>query len=91
MMAMKQQIKIIFAFIFMLSIFTTALHEMLPDHDESTCAVCVLVQHDSGLMPSSATILPYVYFHYQSISYTLKETPTLKLLSINSRAPPFFS
>ncbi len=91
MLAMKRQIKTIFAFLFILSIFTTSLHEMLPDHDESSCEICILVQHDSGLLPVSFTALPKIDSYYQTIAYTLVETPVLSLLSNNPRAPPSFS
>jgi hypothetical protein len=91
MRTMKRQIKTIFAFLFILSIFTTSLHEMLPDHDESSCEICILVQHDSGLLPVSFTALPKIDSYYQTITYTLVETPVLLLLSNNPRAPPSFS
>ena len=91
MLAMKRQIKTIFAFLFILSIFTTSLHEMLPDHDESSCEICILVQHDSGLLPVSFTPLPKIDSYYQAITYTLVKTPVLSRLSNNPRAPPSFS
>ena len=91
MLAMKRQIKTFFALLFILSIFTTSLHEMMPDHDESSCEICILVQHDSGLLPVSFTVLPKIDTYYQTIPYHLHETPVLSILSINPRAPPSFS
>jgi hypothetical protein len=91
MPAMKRKINTFLALLFILSTLTTSLHEMMPQHDESSCEVCILVQHDSGLVPQEYAALPEISACCGKI--LLFETQRLLVLipTTNPRAPPFFS
>lgn len=91
MPAMKRKIKIFLALLFILSTLSTSLHEMMPQHDESSCEVCVLVQHDSGLVPQEYAALSEICVCCEKILFFEAQIVSAPLVATNPRAPPFFS
>ncbi len=88
---MKRKINTFLALLFVLSTLTTSLHEMMPQHDESSCEVCILAQYDSGLVPQEYVALPEVSACYGAISFFETQRVSSLILRTNPRAPPFFS
>lgn len=91
MPAMKRQIKILFALLFILSTLTSSLHEMLPEHDESSCEVCTLVQYDSGLVPEEYIAPSEICLCCETILFFETQIVSAPLVATNPRAPPLFS
>lgn len=88
---MKQKINIFLAFLFIFSALMTSLHEMMPQHDESSCEICTLVQHDSGLVPEAYAALPKTTACYRTIPLLETQKVSALTLTTNPRAPPLFS
>jgi hypothetical protein len=91
MPAMKRKIKIFLALLFIFSTLTTSLHEMMPQHDESSCEVCILVQHDSGLAPQEYTALPEISACCGKIPLFQTQRLLALIPTTHPRAPPLFS
>jgi hypothetical protein len=88
---MKRRINTLLALLFIISTFTTSLHELLPHHHSSDCQVCTLVENQTALVPEST-----IAFHLKAAIYE----PVLPLENqyihfrnptLGSRAPPLFS
>lgn len=88
---MKRQINSLLALLFIITTFTTSLHELLPHHHSSDCQVCTLVQHDSALIPDTPLALHVeTPLHTPVLSLSNQHIQHIKT-TLGSRAPPLFS
>ncbi len=88
---MKRQINALLALLFIISTFTTSLHELLPHHHSSDCQVCTLVEHDSALVPEDTLTLRINTPVYKPVLALSNQHFQRFKTTLGSRAPPFFS
>jgi hypothetical protein len=88
---MKRQINALLALLFIISTFTTTLHELLPHHHSSDCQVCTLVEHDSALVPENSVVLHIDIPIYEPVLSLASQHIAHRSTPLGSRAPPLFS
>ena len=88
---MKRQINTLLALLFIISTMTTSLHELLPHHHSSDCQVCTLVEHDTALIPETASVIAYIDPLYETILSLSDQFIHHYSSTLGSRAPPLFS
>ena len=88
---MKQQVNAFLALLFMISIFTTSLHELLPHHHSSDCQVCTLVEHQSALVPEKTSLVHLEVPVYEPLLPLQNQHSYVPNSTHGPRAPPLFS
>jgi len=77
----------IFTFLFILSIFSVAIHQTSHTQlDEESCEIC-MVAHIPVLLQETQTV-PSIYLSFEAFKSTFIALPTSLQLTLKSRSPP---